>query len=278
MEEQLEIVKLFYCYDRKDKSSLLELEKHLKPLKEKLNFTTWWDEMMSGGTNQKDEIDTQLKESNIVLLFVSSDSLASIECRMIQQQAMELYKAEKIFKVIPIRIRRVDFDHEDIHKLQSLPKDGPPISERRNKDKTWVEIKKGIVEVVEEFRTQPQQPSDVKDGFMFIGLYPTYGFHWDTYLRPAPGLVKQKNIPDEPWLVSEAVGKPELSRRYTIFREKTVLHDFAKLPPTTDAIKQFADSHGHLGELVPLIYPDKVGQPESILLFICWMEAHVILS
>ena len=141
-----------------------------------------------------------------------------------------------------------------------------------------MEIKKGIVEVVEEFRTQPQQPSDVKDGFMFIGLYPTYGFHWDTYLRPAPGLVKQKNIPDEPWLVSEAVGKPELSRRYTIFREKTVLHDFAKLPPTTDAIKQFADSHGHLGELVPLIYPDKVGQPESILLFICWMEAHVILS
>jgi TIR domain len=97
MEEQLEIVKLFYCYDRKDKSSLLELEKHLKPLKEKLNFTTWWDEMMSGGTNQKDEIDTQLKESNIVLLFVSSDSLASIECRMIQQQAMELYKAEKNF-------------------------------------------------------------------------------------------------------------------------------------------------------------------------------------
>jgi hypothetical protein len=29
--------------------------------------------------------------------------------------------------------------------------------------------------------------------------------------------------------------------------------------------KQFADRYGHLGELVPLIYPDKVGQPDSIL-------------
>jgi hypothetical protein len=178
---------------------------------------------------------------------------------MMEQQAMELHKAEKIFRIIPIRIRPVDFQHEDFYLLQSLPKDGEPISERRQKDRAWVEVQRGIIEVVNEYFTQPQQASDVRNGFIFIGFYPTQGFHWDTELRPAPGLVKQEDLPDFPWLVSEAVGIRELSQRYSLFREKTILRDFALLSPTTDAIKGFADRYGYLGELVPLIYPDKVG-------------------
>ena len=102
---------------------------------------------------------------------------------------------------------------------------------------------------------------------MFIGLYSTNGYRWDHDLRPAPGLVKQENIPDAPWLVSQAIGILELSQRYSIFEEKNVLRDFAKLSPTAEAIKQFADSHGHLAgaDLIPLYYPHKVGQPDSIL-------------
>src|ERR1700730_9429830 len=97
----IEAVKIFYCYDRKDKSYLFELEKRLKPLKDKLKFTTWWDELITAGTVRNHELMKQLKESGIVLLLVSPDFLASSECRMIQQQAMELYKAEKIFRIIP---------------------------------------------------------------------------------------------------------------------------------------------------------------------------------
>lgn len=46
-----------------------------------------------------------------------------------------------------------------------------------------------------------------------------------------------------------------------------MVRDFAKLSSTAEAIKQFAVSHGHLAneDLVPLYYPDKVGQPDSIL-------------
>ena len=119
--------------------------------------------------------------------------------------------------------------------------------------------------MVEEFRTQPQQASDVRDGFMFIGFYPTYGFHWNTDLRPAPGFVSQTDTPDSPWLVSRAIGTPDLSQRYAIFREKTIVRDFANLSPTTEAVKHFADSHGYLGELVRLIHLDKTGRPEGIL-------------
>ena len=114
--------------------------------------------------------------------------------------------------------------------------------------------------------TEPQQQSDVREGFMFIGQYPTTGFRWDNDLRPAPSLVKQENIPDAPWLVSQAVGIFELGQRYSIFDEKNVLRDFAKLSPTAEAIQQFANRHGYLADeddLVPLYYPD--GKPDHNL-------------
>jgi len=105
----------------------------------------------------------------------------------------------------------------------------------------------------------------MKDGFLFIGFYPVGGYRWDHDLRPAPGLGEQENMSGAPWLVSEAVGIEELSQRYSIFRDKTALRDFAKLSPTAEAVQGFANDHGHLGNLVPLYYPGKVGQPDSVL-------------
>jgi hypothetical protein len=35
----IEAVKIFYCYDRIDRPYLVELEKRLKPLKDKFKFT-----------------------------------------------------------------------------------------------------------------------------------------------------------------------------------------------------------------------------------------------
>jgi hypothetical protein len=264
-DKPIEAVKIFYCYDRKDNSYLLELEKRLKPLKSRLKITTWWDELMTAGTERDRELLKNLKESGIVLLLISSDFFASSECQWLQQQAMALYKIKQIFRIIPIRLRAVDFVPEDIAVLQPLPKDGESFSRRRQKDEAWVEVQRGIVEVVNDYFTQPQETSDARDGFLFIGLYPTNKFRWDTELRPAPGLVKQVDIPDSPWLVSEAVGITEPIQRYAFFREKTILRNFGTLSPTLDSIREFADRYGCLGNLVPLFYPSKVGQPESIL-------------
>jgi hypothetical protein len=242
-DKRIEAVKIFYCYDQKDKPYLLELEKRLKPLKDKLKIITWWDEMITGGTDRNQETMKQLKESSIILLLVSPDYFVSSQCMMIQQQALELHKTEKIFKILPIRLRPVDFEYEEIFKLQSLPKSGDPVSKRRDKDEALLEVQRGIVEVVEEYFTQPQRASDARGCFVFIGFYPTNGFRWDTELRPAPGSVGQADLPDSPWLVSEAVGIPEPSQRYALLREKTVLRDFAMLSPTINVIKSFADKY-----------------------------------
>lgn len=266
MEEQVEEACLSYCYARKDKPYLDTLEKHLIPLKQPLTISTWWEDLIEGGAHREQEINKHLEAANIILLLVSADFLASSHCREILQRAMALHKEEKIAHIVPILIRPVDLKHDNIlDGLQSLPKDGTSISESRNKDKAWIEVRRGIVEVIEKFRSQPRQPADVRDGFIFLGYAPVNGYRWDDDLRPAPGLGQPTDLPEAPWLVSEAIGISQISRRYSIFREKNVLRDFAGLSPDTSAIKQFADKYGELGNSVFLYYPKKVGQPDCIL-------------
>jgi TIR domain len=266
MEKQVKTIKIFYCYDVEDEAFLTTLEKHLKRLKNPLQIITWWEGRIPGGAHRQREIDKQLRESDVVLLLVSPDFLASDHCVMIQQQVLERRKTDKSFSVVPIILRPVELDDNGTFDgLQQLPKNKLPISRWEDEDEAWLGVQRGVVEVVDELRSQPQQPSDVRDGFLFIGFYPADGYRWDYDLRPAPGLVELGNMPDAPWLVSEAVGTRELSQRYSIFKDKTVLRDFATLSPTAKAIQQFANYHGHLGDLTPIYYPNKVGQPDSIL-------------
>jgi len=266
MKKQVKAIKIFYCYGVKDDAFLITLEKHLKPLKSPLQIITWWEGKIPGGADRQQEIDKQLRESDIILLLVSPDFLASDHCVMIRQQVLERRKTDKGFSVVPVILRPVGLDDNGAFDgLQQLPKNKLPVSKWRDKDEAWSEVRRGIVEVVEELRSQPQQLSDVRDGFMFTGFYPADGYRWDHDLRPAPGLVKPGSIPDAPWLVSAAVGIPELSQRYSVFRDKMVLRDFARLSPTAEAIQQFANHHGHLGDLMPIYYPDKAGQPDGIL-------------
>jgi hypothetical protein len=135
-----------------------------------------------------------------------------------------------------------------------------------------------IKKLVDRLLDEPQQ-SDVRDGFLFIGHVATKGFHWDDDLRLVPHVVPQRDMPEGPWLVSDVpLGIPELSRRYSIFNEKTALRDFAKLPPTREALLQFANRYGHLlaaEEYAQLFYPE--GKPDPYLwageLLQFWIEA-----
>ncbi|GHO98365.1 hypothetical protein KSF_084130 [Reticulibacter mediterranei] len=259
-------IEIFYCYAPKDIQFLKDLETHLEPLKTSLNICTWWEDSMLAGVNRKQEINKHLEEADIVLLLVSPDFLASADCCEIQRDALKLQKENRVSDVIPVIIRPVNLTHDEtISGLQVLPKNRRPISTSKNKDIAWVEVQRGIAAVIDKIRSQPQQPSDVREGFMFHGYAATNRYRWDSDLRPFPNLEGQSDLPEAPWLVSAAVGKREISRRYSLFREKNIVREFTKLPATAEAIKQFADRFGELGVSVLLHYPEKVGQPESIL-------------
>lgn len=176
---------------------------------------------------------------------------------------MDLHKAGKT--VIPILIRHSMWEQSPISELRPLPRNRSPIKQWKDRDEAFVHVVGEIKKVVDRLLSEPQQQSDVRDGVLFIGQFSTNGYRWDNDLRLAPGSVKQKDIPDAPWLVSQAVGLFELSQRYPLLSEPNVLRDFAKLSPTAEAIQQFANRHGYLaaGDLIPLHYPD--GKPDNKL-------------
>ncbi len=268
MTKRAKRVTIFYCYHPIDKLFRDDLAISLTLLKRSGQVDTWSEDQILGGADLEHEIEQHLRESDIVLLLMSPEFLASDHCQIIKKQAVELREANKISSVIPILLRPSIWEQDTIGKLniQPLPKDRRPISMWENRDEAFKHMAEEIKKVVESLLNQPQQ-SDVREGFRFIGHYPTNGYRWDSDLRPAPGLVNLRNMPDAPWLVSQAVGILELNQGYSIFDKRNTVRDFTKLSPTAEAIKQFADNHGHLAndDLVPLYYPEKVGRPDSIL-------------
>src|SRR5258708_4041963 len=158
MDKQVRTIKIFYCYDSEDETFLTALEKHLKPLKNPLQIITWWEGKIPGGADWQQEIDKQLGESDIVLLLMSPDFLASDHCAMIRRQVLERRKTDKGFSVVPVILRPVGLDgNGTFDGLQQLPRNGLPISRWEDEDEAWLEVRKGIVEVVDELRFQPQQ-------------------------------------------------------------------------------------------------------------------------
>jgi len=99
------------------------------------------------------------------------------------------------------------------------------------------------------------------------------GYCWDSELSPAPGSEKHEDIPGTSWLVEGTLGIEGLFRQYAPFSEPDLHRSLAKLAPTLQEIKHFADKYGLLGHSVLLCYlnrgsnPIQIGEP-----FHFWQE------
>jgi TIR domain len=134
-------IEIFYSYSHKDEDLRNELEKHLSLLKRNGVIAGWHDRKIVSGAEWSGEIDKHLEASNIILLLVSSDFIASDYCYEIEmKRAMERHE-QRAARVIPIILRRCDWHDAPFGKLQALPKDGKPI-------KTWNDIDEAFTDVV----------------------------------------------------------------------------------------------------------------------------------
>jgi hypothetical protein len=257
-------VHIFYSSASEDQPFLDELEKRLKPLKQ---ITTWSEREIQPGAHREREIDAHLNNSDIILLLVSPSFLASDRCSLIQQRAIALREAKNTV-VIPIILHPTPFwEQTQIGALQPLPANGKPISEWRSRPQAFAYVATEIYEVVQRRLAQPELQANVKEEFVFFGLYPTEGFRWNTDFCLAPGLTRPESRLATPWLVSRPFGIADPAQQYPLFEEKDALRRFMRLSPTLEAIKHFADTHGYLGIPVALYDPKKDGQPDNVV----WM-------
>jgi tetratricopeptide (TPR) repeat protein len=145
-------VKLFFCYAREDRALRDELEQHLSLLKRQKHITTWYDREITPGTEWKQEIDTHLDSSHIILLLVSRDFLASDYCYGIEmKRAMERHEAGTA-RVIPIILRPVHWEGAPFSHLQVLPTDALPVTQWPDHELAFLDITKNIQKTVKELQ------------------------------------------------------------------------------------------------------------------------------
>lgn len=137
--------KVFISYSHKDEKYKDKLITHLSSLKALGLIDEWHDRMLLPGSELHKTIDGNLNDSDIILLLISADYIASYSC----------YKDEfpKAFKkwqngtalIVPVIVRETAmWANLPIGKFTALPQDGKPIYDWKSKDKAYCNIIKGL--------------------------------------------------------------------------------------------------------------------------------------
>ena len=143
-------IEVFYSYSHKDEELRERLETHLKLLKRLGVIQDWHDRRISAGTEWAGQIDHYLESSQIILLLISADFLASDYCWDIEmKRALERHEAREA-RVIPIILRPVDLKGAPFYHLEALPKDAKPVTQWPDRDAAFANIAEGIRKVAEE--------------------------------------------------------------------------------------------------------------------------------
>ncbi|WP_414549567.1 toll/interleukin-1 receptor domain-containing protein [Anabaena sp. CCY 0017] len=119
-------LKLFFSYSHKDESLRDELAKHLAPLKWQ-GVSSWHDRKIIPGQDWDREINDNLNTSDIILLLISSNFIASDYCWGVEVKTAIKRHHEGKACVIPVILRSVDWTSAPFAKLQALPKNALPV-------------------------------------------------------------------------------------------------------------------------------------------------------
>lgn len=156
--EAVEPLRLMCCYSHKDERQLEELKAHLSPLQHQRRIDLWWDRRIEPGAKWDEKIVRELRDADIIVLLVSSDFINSDYCYGVElTRAIERHEAGDAV-VVPVLVRAFDFDGTPIAHLQALPKDRKAVESWTNKDEAWVDVARGIRQVVEKLDTTRGRP------------------------------------------------------------------------------------------------------------------------
>lgn len=149
---------IFYLYaDVQEDQNLIErLDKHLSVMRRQGFISTWNKSKIQYGADIQSEIDKHLEQAQIILLMVSADFLDAYYAE--DDSTIERALARRITGtiVIPVLLRKSDWEDSPFGKLQPLPRDRRPITAWSNRDDALYEVAKGLRAVVNGLRIGKQ--------------------------------------------------------------------------------------------------------------------------
>lgn len=137
---------VFISYAHADDALRAELRKHLGALEREGLVQAWDDREILGGDAWADLIDERLDQADVILLLVSADFIRSEYCygkelaRALERQADPDDRAI----VIPVILRKCDWESTRFAHLQALPEGGRALSEWKSADDYYTAVAKGL--------------------------------------------------------------------------------------------------------------------------------------
>lgn len=155
---------IVHSNSRDDKNLRDKLENHLTTLQNRVNIN-WYKSQTLSGKDWNQESYRYFNISDVIVLLVSPDFIASSDCQKITKLAMKMDKAGKV-RVIPVKMRRIDnWQGQSFGKLESLPSNGEPVTSKiwRRLDDAFVDIVEKIRLVVEDIEQHLQQKQLIRE-------------------------------------------------------------------------------------------------------------------
>jgi hypothetical protein len=165
-------VKAFISYSHRDAWALERLHTHLSMLRRDGLIQEWFDREILAGGDLDSEIGEQLEDSEIFLLLVSPDFLASDYCyEQEMARALKRHEAGEA-RVIPIIIEPCDWKASPLGRLKAVPRDGKPVTEWANQNNAFLDVVTELRRVIENGNVAA--PSSVQAAPQKVGSAPRY--------------------------------------------------------------------------------------------------------
>ena len=140
--ELKEGIEVFVSYSHKDEHLRDVLENHLSVLKHNGLISTWHIHKIGADDEWRNVIDEHLNSSQIILLLISADFLASDYCYDVEmERAMQRHESGEA-RVIPILLRHVEWKDAPFAKLMVLPSNARPITSEK-----WASLDLALLDV-----------------------------------------------------------------------------------------------------------------------------------
>jgi hypothetical protein len=144
-------VQLFYSYAHADSDVREKLDRHLARLRSEKLIDAWVDRRMTAGADFNADIEAALRASQIILLMISSDFIASDYCRKEMTVALEVHRQAGV-RVVPVILRPCDWRFGELETLLALPTDAKPVTHWPTLDDGLFNVALGVRALVQEIR------------------------------------------------------------------------------------------------------------------------------
>ncbi len=169
LEKEPGKIYIFYCYApcTQDKRLRDHLHTHLMGLRNYTSITLSLNHELIAGIDRDRVQSERFQLADIILLLISPDFVASeYHYEIVMRNALEKHEANNV-RVVPILLRATLLDERSpLGRLQTLPKNGKPLAEQRNRDAALVDIGREVSKIVAELLSQKQA------GKASEGIYP----------------------------------------------------------------------------------------------------------